>query len=78
MEPRPEKAGKYLVVIRAIGALLDAGVLFLITNLNANHRIHVQARQLSRLDDGHANLKVLSLQMMIELGEGSQSAIESK
>ena len=31
----------YLVVVRAVGALLHAGVLLLVSNLDANDRVHV-------------------------------------
>lgn len=51
----------YLIIIRAISALLDARVLLLVPYLDAHHRIHVQARQLPRLDYRHSHLKVLRL-----------------
>lgn len=56
----------YLIVVGAIGALLDAGVLLLVADLNAHDRVHVEAGQLPGLDDGYAYLEVLRPQMLID------------
>lgn len=54
--------GNDLVVVRAIGALLDAGVLALVADLDAHHGVHVEPRQLPGLDHSQAHLEVLSLE----------------
>ena len=56
------KYKSYLVVVRTVGALLDAGVLAYVTDLHADHGVHVQARQLASLDHCHTNLEVSCLQ----------------
>ena len=51
-----EVEDEVLVVVGAVGALLDGGVLLLVAHAHAHHRVHVQPRQLTRLDDRDANL----------------------
>ena len=51
-----EVEDEVLVVVGAVGALLDGGVLLLVAHAHAHHRVHVQPRQLPRLDDRDANL----------------------
>lgn len=58
--------GIYLIVVRAVRAFLCACILFLIADLNAHDRVHVEAGQLTGLDDCDAHLKVLRLQMVVE------------
>lgn len=52
----------HLVVVGAVGALLHAGVLPLVSNLDANDRVHVQPRKLPGFDHCYAHLEVLGFQ----------------
>ena len=52
----------YLVIVWAVGALLDRGVLLLVSDLNTDDRVHVEAGQLPRLDHRDAHLEVLGFQ----------------
>lgn len=56
---------RYLVVVRTVGTLLDAGVLFHLAYLHADHGVHVETGQLPGLDDGDAHLKVLRLERVL-------------
>ena len=47
----------YLVVIRAIGALLDGGVLLLVPDLDTDNGVHVESGQLSGFDHSDADLR---------------------
>lgn len=58
--------GAYLIIIRTICTLFDAGVLLLVADLYANYWIHIEAGQLSCLDDCHTNLKVLCLEVFVD------------
>ena len=50
----------YLVIIGAVGGLLDARVFFAVANLNANNGIHVETSQLTRFNDRDAYLGVIT------------------
>lgn len=52
------RALSYLAVVRAVGRLLDTGVLLLVAHLNADHRVHVQSGQLPSLDHRYTHLKI--------------------
>ena len=46
-----------LVIVRAVGGLFDACVLFLVADLNADDGVHVETGELASLNDRHRNLK---------------------
>lgn len=48
----------YLVVVRTISGLLDAGVLFLVPHLHTDHWVHVESCQLPRLYHRDTHLKL--------------------
>ena len=49
----------YLIVVGTVCTFFDGGVLLDVPDLDAHHRVHVEARQLPGLDYSYANLKVL-------------------
>lgn len=51
-------SGAYLVVVRTISGLLNAGVLFLVPHLYTNHWVHVEPGQLPRLYHCDTHLKL--------------------
>lgn len=59
----------HLVVVRTVGAFLDAGVFFLVAYLDTDDRVHVQSGQLPRFDDRHTHLEVLRLEVIVALGQ---------
>lgn len=46
----------HLVVVRAIGRFLHGRVFLLLSDLHADHGVHVEPNQLPGLDDGDADL----------------------
>jgi hypothetical protein len=48
----------YLIVVWTIGAFFDRSVFLLVSDLNANHRVHVEPGQLSGFDHSDANLEI--------------------
>ena len=52
----------YLIVVWTICWFLHTGVLLLVADLHTDDRVHVEAGELPRLNDGDRHLEVLGLQ----------------
>lgn len=77
-EEQLKRSFTYLIVIWTIRALLYRCVLFLISNLYTNDRIHVETRQLTCFDNSDANLKILCFQMLFYTRYRPQSMFGAK
>lgn len=65
---RPVCFNNYLVVVRAVGALFNAGVLLLVPDLDANDGVHVETCQLPGFNYSKAHLKILRFQGRFDYG----------
>lgn len=57
----------YLIIIWTICTFFDAGVFLLVADLYTNYWIHIESGQLSRFNDCHTNLKILCLEVFVNL-----------